>query len=46
MTQIVAHCARYGAPVDDTNGLRLDQVRQRDTQKGFNDVGWQIWPEN
>ena len=46
MTKIVAHYERYGAAVDDRNGLRLDQVRQRDTQKGFNDVGWQIWPEN
>lgn len=46
MTQIVAHYARYGAAVDHTNGLRLGQVRQRDTQKGFNDVEWQIWPEN
>ena len=21
-------------------------MRQRDTQKGFNDVGWDIWPDN
>jgi hypothetical protein len=46
MLKITAEYAKYGAAVDDQNGLRLDQVRQRDTQKGFNDVGWDIWPDN
>lgn len=46
MLRITAEYARYGAAVDDRNGLLLDQVRQRDTQTGFNDVGWNIWPEN
>lgn len=46
MLKITAEYARYGAAVDDKSGLLLDQVRQRDTQKGFNDVGWDIWPEN
>lgn len=46
MLKITAEYARYGAAVDDQDGLLLDQVRQRDTQKGFNDVGWGIWPDN
>ncbi len=46
MLKITAAYSRYGAAVDDKNGLLLDQVRQRDTQTGFNDVGWDIWPEN
>ena len=46
MLKITAEYSRYGAAVDDKSGLLLDQVRQRDTQKGFNDVGWGIWPEN
>lgn len=46
MLKICAEYSRYGAAVDDRNGLLLDQVRQRDTQTGFNDVGWDIWPEN
>ncbi len=46
MLRISAEYSRYGAAVDDKNGLLLDQVRQRDTQTGFNDVGWDIWAEN
>ena len=46
MEKIVADYAKYGAAVDDTNGLALGQVRQRDTQTGLNDVGWDIWPDN
>jgi hypothetical protein len=46
MLKITAAYSQYGAAVDDRNGLLLDQVRQRDTQKGFNDVGWDIWPDN
>ncbi len=46
MLKICGDYAKYGAAVDDKNGLLLDQVRQRDTQTGFNDVGWDIWPDN
>lgn len=46
MEKIVAAYAKYGAAVDDKDALLLGQVRQRDTQKGFNDVGWDIWPDN
>lgn len=46
MLKICAEYAAHGAAVDDRNGLLLDQVRQRDTQTGFNDVGWNIWPDN
>ena len=46
MEEIVAAYAKYGATVDDKNGLLLGQVRQRDTQTGLNDVGWDIWPDN
>ena len=46
MLKICAAYAKYGAAVDDKNGLLLDQVRQRDTQTGYNDVGWDIWPDN
>ena len=46
MLKICAAYSKYGAAVDDTNGLRLGQVRQRDTQTGLNDVGWDIWPDN
>jgi hypothetical protein len=46
MLEITAAYARYGAAVDDQDALLLDQVRQRDTQRGFNDVGWEIWPDN
>ena len=46
MEKIVAAYAKYGATVDDKNALSLGQVRQRDTQTGLNDVGWDIWPDN
>ena len=46
MMKICAAFSKYGASVDDKNALRLNQVRQRDTQTGFNDVGWDIWPDN
>ena len=46
MERIVAAHARYGAAIDDRAALLLGQVRQRDTQRGFNDVGWDIWPGN
>ena len=46
MLKICAAYSKYGAAVDDQNGLLLNQVRQRDTQTGFNDVGWDIWPDN
>jgi hypothetical protein len=46
MLKICAEFSKYGASVEDKNALLLNQVRQRDTQKGFNDVGWEIWPDN
>ena len=46
MLKICAEYSHWGARVDDKEGLLLNQVRQRDTQKGFNDVGWDIWPDN
>jgi hypothetical protein len=46
MLKICAAYSKYGAAVDDKNGLLLNQVRQRDTQTGFNDLGWDIWPDN
>jgi hypothetical protein len=46
MLKICAAYAKYGATVDDKNALLLGQVRQRDTQTGLNDVGWDIWPDN
>ena len=46
MLKICDAYSKYGAAVDDKNALLLDQVRQRDTQTGFNDVGWDIWPDN
>ncbi|MCU0914933.1 MAG: T9SS C-terminal target domain-containing protein [Planctomycetes bacterium] len=46
MLKICAAYSQYGAAVDDEEALLLDQVRQRDTQTGFNDVGWDIWPDN
>lgn len=46
MLKICAEFSKYGAAVDDKNALTLNQVRQRDSQTGFNDVGWQIWPDN
>ncbi|MCF8379216.1 MAG: T9SS type A sorting domain-containing protein [Bacteroidales bacterium] len=35
-----------GARMDDLYGATLGQVRQRDTQTGYNDAGWEIWPGN
>ena len=46
MLKICTGFAKYGASVDDENALLLNQVRQRDSQTGFNDVGWDIWPDN
>lgn len=46
MLKICAAYSHYGAAVDDQSALSLGQVRQRDTQKGLNDVGWDIWPDN
>ena len=46
MLKICAAYSKYGAAVDDKNALVLGQVRQRDTQTGLNDVGWDIWPDN
>jgi len=46
MLNICAEYAKYGAAVDDKNALMLGQVGQRGDQAGFNDVGWDIWPDN
>jgi len=46
MLKICAQFSRYGAAVDDRNALTMGQVKQRPNQTGFNDVGWQIWPDN
>jgi hypothetical protein len=46
MLKITDEYAKYGAKVDDADALRMGQVEQRREQKGFNDVGWSIWPDN
>ena len=46
MLKICQAFAKYGAAVDDVEALRHGQVWQRSHQKGFNDVGWEIWPDN
>jgi hypothetical protein len=46
MLKICAQFAAYGASADDPDALTIGQVGQRREQKGFNDVGWQIWPDN
>jgi hypothetical protein len=46
MLKICAQFSKYGAAVDDLNALTFGQVKQRSGQTGFNDVGWQIWPDN
>jgi hypothetical protein len=46
MLKICAEYSKYGAAVDDKHALTLGQVGQRGDQAGFNDVGWDIWPDN
>ncbi len=46
MEKIVAAYAKYGAAIDDRKALTYGQVQQRGDQAGFNDVGWDIWPDN
>lgn len=46
MQAICRAFAKYGARVDDEASLLAGQVRQRSSQTGFNDVGWEIWPDN
>ena len=46
MLKICDTYAKYGARVDDVEALVMGQVEQRREQKGFNDVGWDIWPDN
>ncbi len=46
MERIIAVYAKYGAAIDDKNALLLGQVAQRRQQTGFNDVGWDIWPDD
>ena len=46
MERICAAYAKYGAANDDKKALAYGQVQQRGDQAGFNDVGWDIWPDN
>ena len=46
MEKICAAYSKYGAAIDDKNALSMGQVAQRGDQAGFNDVGWEIWPDN
>ena len=46
MEKIAAAYAKYGAANDDKKALTMGQVEQRGDQAGFNDVGWEIWPDN
>jgi len=46
MEKICAAYAKQGAAIDDKNALTMGQVQQRGDQSGFNDVGWDIWPDN
>ena len=46
MLKICAAFSKYGARADDKDALTIGQVSQRREQKGFNDVGWDIWPDN
>jgi hypothetical protein len=46
MLKICAEYSKYGARVDDKAALTMGQVQQRGDQSGFNDVGWDIWPDN
>ncbi|MCX6307966.1 MAG: hypothetical protein NTY32_03720, partial [Bacteroidia bacterium] len=46
MEKICASYAKYGAADDDKKALLYGQVQQRGDQAGFNDVGWEIWPDN
>lgn len=46
MEKIVAEYAKYGAAIEDKEALTLGQVGQRGNQKGYNDVGREIWPDN
>ncbi|MEI7851531.1 MAG: putative Ig domain-containing protein [Kiritimatiellales bacterium] len=44
-----AICAAYssqGAKMDDLTGATWGQVLQRRDLAGFNDSGWEIWPDN
>jgi hypothetical protein len=46
MLKICQQFAKYGARVDDAKASTRGQVEQRRSQRGFNDVGWDIWPDN
>jgi hypothetical protein len=46
MEKITAEYAKYGAANEDKNALKMGQVKQRGDQVGFNDAGWEIWPDN
>jgi len=38
--------SHYGCSVDDPEATNAGQVAQRKTQKGYNDAGCDIWPDN
>jgi hypothetical protein len=46
MLKICDRFSKYGAAVEDKDALVLTQSKQREKQTGFNDVGWNIWPDN
>ncbi len=46
MLKICETFSIYGAAVEDKVALVLTQSKQREKQTGFNDVGWNIWPDN
>jgi len=43
MLKICERFAKYGARAEDPDSL---DSRRRSVRKGFNDVGWDIWPDN
>jgi hypothetical protein len=45
-TAICAAYAGQGAQMDDLTAATWGQVLQRRDQNGFNDAGWEIWPDN
>jgi len=46
MLKICEAFSKHGASADDKEALTIGQVEQRREQQGFNDVGWDIWPDN
>lgn len=44
--KICAEFAKFGARLDDIESLGYGQYKQRQESKGYNDAGWDIWPDN